>query len=251
MYGEPLEDYKQAPKLKLKDLESVDSKLFTNVSCPSCGTETPADNININDKIAKCGQCNAIFPFQDTVASFQLNKKKKKQEIARPEGIETIQFQDELDITVQQPFPTGSLIFLFPIILFAIIFTFAALITGKVPLALGVFFWLTSIYPLITVLNRSKHKIYLNITSHYLSVKWRPKKMVRDQNYDVQDIEQLYVKFNPMTNHHVLFMIVNTLDGQKHVKLINGVDSLSKAKYLEQEIERHLNIEDREVLEEA
>lgn len=45
-------------------------------------------------------------------------------------------------------------------------------------------------------------------------------------------------------------MIINGADGQKHIVLISKVLSLSKAKHLEQEIEKHLGIIDREVLEE-
>jgi hypothetical protein len=43
-------------------------------------------------------------------------------------------------------------------------------------------------------------------------------------------------------------MIINGLEGQKHEKLIT-VNTLSKAKYLEQEIERYLQIEQRVVPE--
>ena len=45
-------------------------------------------------------------------------------------------------------------------------------------------------------------------------------------------------------------MILNGIEGQKHVPLIPVLGSLSKARYLEQEIEKHLGIIDREVLEE-
>ena len=45
-------------------------------------------------------------------------------------------------------------------------------------------------------------------------------------------------------------MIVNSLEGQKHVDLIHHAGTLSKAKFIEQEIERHLGIIDRKVPEE-
>ena len=45
-------------------------------------------------------------------------------------------------------------------------------------------------------------------------------------------------------------MIVNGLEGQRHIRLIPSLNSLSKARYLEQEIEKYLGIIDREVLEE-
>jgi len=47
-----------------------------------------------------------------------------------------------------------------------------------------------------------------------------------------------------------IFMIVNDVNGQKHVELIKSVNSRTKAKYIEQEIEKHLGIKDRRVLDE-
>ena len=45
-------------------------------------------------------------------------------------------------------------------------------------------------------------------------------------------------------------MIVNDLKGQKHVELIKSVNSRTKAKYIEQEIEKQLGITDRRVPDE-
>ena len=46
-------------------------------------------------------------------------------------------------------------------------------------------------------------------------------------------------------------MLINGLDGQKNIKLIPNLDSKSKALYMEQEIEKHLGIIDRAVVEET
>lgn len=61
------------------------------------------------------------------------------------------------------------------------------------------------------------------------------------------------IKYNPSfhsTNDQsfIQYTEKNGLDGQKHVKLIT-INTISKAKYLEQEIEKYLNIIDREVPE--
>jgi len=45
-----------------------------------------------------------------------------------------------------------------------------------------------------------------------------------------------------------IYVIVNGSNGQKHQKLLS-VNTLTKAKYLEQEIENYLGIKDRKVLE--
>jgi len=62
----------------------------------------PADNININDKIAKCGGCHAVFPFQHEIDKL-LNARKPKQTVLRPDGIDLYAYQNELEIAVKQP----------------------------------------------------------------------------------------------------------------------------------------------------
>ena len=45
-----------------------------------------------------------------------------------------------------------------------------------------------------------------------------------------------------------IYVIINGSNGQQHQKLLS-VNTLTKAKYLEQEIEKYLGIENRKVLE--
>ena len=57
-------EYKDPHKLKLKNLEVEKETDFYTINCPSCEAGIPADNLNINDKIAKCGTCDVVFPFK-------------------------------------------------------------------------------------------------------------------------------------------------------------------------------------------
>ena len=62
-------------------------------------------------------------------------------------------------------------------------------------------------------------------------------------------IDQLYLKpSQEMPGHYNIHMVINGMEGQKHERLMK-VSSLSKAKYLEQEIENYLGIENRAVPE--
>ena len=81
-----------------------------------------------------------------------------------------------------------------------------------------------------------------------MNISWRPKKFIKDQQFNIKDIDQIYTR--SVSGLSSIFMIVNGIDGQKHIKLIQGLDSLSKARFLEQEIERHLGIVDRNIPEE-
>ena len=240
---EPIEKY----KLELKELPKLAVQPYTKITCPSCQKDLPADHLNINDKIAKCGECHVVFPFHETVAQFDINKKKFKQELIQPEGIDISYFRNEMDISIQQSGGWGWVLFF--VVFLAAIMTFV-FFKGKASFWFPAITWLLTLYPLVNLVNQSKHKIFVNIDDYYVTIKWRPKNFMKDRSYNVQEIDQLYVHQVPDTGLYNLFMIVNTPEGQKHVKVIPMVGSLSKARYIEQEIERHLGITDRVVLEE-
>lgn len=233
-------------KLELGALDSEPYSGYKKICCTSCNSEIPADNININDKIAKCNNCNVVFSFQEGISDL-LNQRKIKQEVIRPEGIDIFYFQDDLDITIQQPLTPLEAVGIFLLPFFAFIFTLL-FFKGKITFLFPGIFWMLTLYPVINMLFRSRHKINLSIDDNFLSIKWRPKKFHKDKYYPVQDINQIYTKTE--NGQSSIYMILNGANGQKHVKLIALIDSLSKARYLEQEIEWHLGIEDREVPEE-
>ncbi len=229
-------------KLELKELKKEKSKVFKKLHCPACETPIPADNININDKIAKCGGCDAIFPFHEAVSEFT-SQNTIKQEVIRPEGIDIFHFQDELDITIQQPMVGFDA---FMGMMAAVFFLVLELyfITGSFSFYWVMGFSLFPLYFLYNYMNRAKNKINLSVDDKQLTIKWRPKKFVKDKVFDIHDIDQIYVnKANGVS------MIINGDDGQQHVRLLHPLSTPSKAKYLEQEIEKHLGITDRKVLE--
>jgi len=238
-------------KLKLTTVPVELPKVFKKICCPSCTDEVPADNININDKIAKCNHCDVVFPFHQDITDFQ-DTTKIRQEVIRPEGIDVFHFQDELEISVRQPGTAFVLdylgVTLFP--LFAFLMTMIFFDGGKVALAVPLILWALTGLSSIRLFNRSKYKIHLTIDQQDLHVYWRPKNFHKDKSYAVADIDQVYIKSIDGHNFGV-FMIVNGIDGQKHVTLVQYAGSRSKAQYLEQEIESHLGITDRRVPEET
>lgn len=245
-------EYKEPQKLKLKKINLDTTQDFHKIHCPSCQHEIRAIDLNINDKIAKCGECNVVFSFQETVNQLSVSSKKNTQLIVRPEGIGQFNFKDELGFALQQPYGVIEGIVGMLGILLALLCTVVALKKGGLGPMLGtVFFWGISAYPIYSWITHKKNKIYLNVNQQFLKVEWHPKKMNKDQSYENKNIDQLYIKINPATGLFDLYMIYNGLDGQKHVCLVPSLDSKTKARYLEQEIEKYLGIEDREVLEEV
>jgi hypothetical protein len=230
-------------KLELKQVPLPSLAGTTNINCPSCGQQAQADQININDKIAKCQQCNVVFSFQKEVTHL-LKKDQAKQEVLRPEGIDVFRFKNELDISMGQPITVLEIFAVSLLPLFVSVFT-VLFFKEKIGLVMPVISWLLAFAAIVNFAQHSRHKVLLNISDRFLTIKWRPNKLHKDQYYPVQDIDQVYVK-NEHEQFHI-YLILNGVEGQKHVKLIGGLDNVSKARFLEQEIEWHLGIENRDV----
>lgn len=244
MKNEPLEQY----KMELKEVELDTPSPFKKIGCPSCEADVPADNININDKIAKCSNCHVVFPFEAEISHLTQSQPKIKQEVLRPEGIDMFYYKDELDITIKQPLlvTEGMIAGFVPV--FAFMFIAIYFSKGTIPLAFPLVTSLISIAAWINLFARRNHKIHIAMDDRHLSIIRRPKKFIKDQHYRINDIDQVYIK-GP-TGMTSLYMIVNGNKGQKHVKLISNIDSISKARFIEQEVERHLGIPDRSIPEE-
>ncbi len=246
---EPIEKYKTIEKLELKELHEEDEKVIKNICCPSCNNDIIADHINLQHKIAKCNNCNSIFSIDEDIESLK-NKKEVKQDLLRPEGIDLFHFKNNLDITIDQhihgvdAFGIG----LFPIAavfsVFLYFFSDKVTFSPIIPIVLSVI----GLYYIYKAANYSKNKTYIDINNQFISIKSRPKNFRKDKSFLASDVDQLYLKHAPDGGGFSLQIIVNTLNGQKHEHLCT-VNTISKAKYLEQEIEKYLKIKNRKVAE--
>ena len=236
-------EHKPVEKLSLQPLLPG----YQKIECPACATEISAANLDLPGKVAKCGGCNVVFSIAQKLEALT-TEQKVTQEYLRPEGIDLFHYRGGLDITVQQHLQGLDLagLLLFPFL--AIIFTLVYFLKDA-PLVLPVVTTLLSLYFVYRATYRKNDKTYIDVSDRMLSIKARPRHFKQDKSYSSDEIDQLYIK-NAIdgSGYFTVFMIVNGVEGQKHEKLLT-VNTLSKAKYLEQEIERYLNIPDRMVPE--
>jgi len=241
-------EHEEEYKYKLPQL-GKESNLFKKFHCPSCESELPTSALHIADKIGTCPSCNAVFSIEKELNAVK-SARSPIQEIVRPEGIDLFYFQDELDITLSQSFSAGAVAFAVMFSMLAVMFLGLYSEVGAIILLI---FSLTSFlgffWSIIYAIRSKKHKIHLNIDDRNLTIKWRPKNFVKDKSYLVNEIDQVYVK--TANTHYYLYLIVNGSNGQKHEKVMSLGTSITKAKYLEQEIEHFLGIENRKVLGEV
>jgi len=241
-----MEEFKEKYKKPFYDLDEprVDlPETFTIVSCPNCSTEIPADNLYVENQIGKCKSCAAMFSIEDDIKELRKSSHKIKQNVLRPAGIEMFQFQDQFEISFEPSFSWLEWIVFMLYCMISVI---------GIPMSIK----FSNIYPLasLTILptillyyyvkrRKEKHRVILAIDNQQLSILWRPKKLHQDKAYNIEDIHQLFVK--PRTDMAVwtIFMIVDEGQGQEHIKLASLTNG-PQAKYLEQEIEAYLKIED-------
>ncbi|MEM6963313.1 MAG: hypothetical protein AAF573_01020 [Bacteroidota bacterium] len=251
-----MEEKESLSKLKLKQTERTfpttkPSDKIVPVSCPSCSTSPAIEDVNIHDKIAKCGSCGTVFSFAQEVNHLaQSNNNQAEEEvIVRPVGIEKSYFHDELELTMQQPTGGFWILMIFFMAFFAGLFYLVHLKKG-IPIYWPLGFGSMALLFYYKYLNKNNDKIYTTVDEKYLSIQYRPKYFSKDKLIPAQEIEQLYVK-TLASNYYSLYAIQNTPEGQKHVLLIQYLDSRNKARYMEREIEEYLGIEDKRLPEES
>ena len=246
------------PKYKLKlDLEGVEEHSkgqFAFIDCPSCNSQVSAADMNLNDKIAKCGSCNAVFPIKDQIAGIE-SVAKQGEEIGQPNEVEKFYFGDELDLSVQQgmsPIEAWA-IFLTPL-LGLIAFAFYKKSELPIPIMLPMIFVLIFGLAILSLMNIKKHKTHIRVKSDNITVEHKPKKAQKAKHFDTRDVEQVYVDSytDPMSGAGVfgLQLVIDEGNGKKHVRLHGAIKKLRVAKYMEQEIEKHLGLEDKPMIEE-
>jgi len=243
------QEYKHLEKLDLREIHEEQSQKFEKISCPSCSTHISADNLNLQNKIGKCNNCDVIFSLDKEVEKLKSNNI-VKQHVLRPAGIDLFSFKDDLEITIQRSvsgfdaFAAGFLS------LMTLVFFIAHFDGGNVSIFIPVGLFIAFVYYLYKCFNHSKNKTYLEVNKKELNIKSVPNTFSKDESYVSENIDQVYIrKSATMGGYYDVNLLINDSSGQIHKKLLH-INSLSKAQYLEQEIEKHLGIKDRKVMEE-
>ena len=74
------------------------------LKCPNCGETIPAENINIQEMVALCGECHHVFEFtRGTVA-----RKAKRHAPPRPERVQVCADDDCLELSYRLVFGPGA-----------------------------------------------------------------------------------------------------------------------------------------------
>jgi hypothetical protein len=228
------------------------------LSCPACGTDIRADDVSLENLVAKCASCDEVFGFDDRVDRPRKAKPKGSSPIPLPKGIRVREGVGGLRIT-RRWFTPGILFLLFFCVFWDgfLVFWYTAAFTQNAPLIM-VLFPLIHVavgvgltwFALAWLLNRTVIRVdYDRLTVRHGPIPWPGRRTLR-----AHEISQLYCEEQQKRDRQgdvsrQFRLKAITLEGAK-IELL-ALDTLEQARFMEQEIERFLGIEDRPVKGEA
>lgn len=228
------------------------------LECPECKAKIKYKDINVNKALAKCDSCHTVHSFEKKEASAT----QQKTFVALPEGIRAYDMPDAVDFEVSWKKSSKSLWFFTAFAIFwntiVGIFVIIGFATGEMTVLAFIAFHIivglgVAYYVLALFFNTS----YIGINRYDLTVEHSPIPFPFFKSYEisVQDIEQLHIEryVASKTNgrpDYAFSVFVKTRNKVKPIKLMKGLKTAEQGRYIEQEIESFLGIEDEKVTKE-
>ncbi|MBN1344564.1 MAG: hypothetical protein JXQ73_17875 [Phycisphaerae bacterium] len=223
--------------------------------CKTCGEPIDADDVNIKLAIAKCRSCNAVFGFAEQLAGQEARKaRRNRDDVPMPKAITVDPWGHDLTIT-RRWFSWIHVFLVFFCIAWDsfLVFWYFMAFTEKSPLIFKIFpiFHLATgvgltYFTIAGFLNRT----VIKVASGILSVRHTPLPWPGNHRIETAGLDQIYCteEIRHGEDNASFNYVVNAklTDGRK-VKLLTGLDEPDQALFIEQQIERHLGIEDRPV----
>lgn len=231
------------------------------ITCPTCHRQIPAPDINIQQGIARCGDCQEMFSFLRDVATpvpagnVAVAAVEKREVAQTPPGLTVTHVMNDLVITRRwfTKMAFGLLVFCVIWDGMMVLFITLGLRDGNFPwpillhLAAGIFitYWM-----LTSFVNSTE----ISVNDQTLTVRHFPLPWPGNMSIPVATIDQLYCTHatTQRNSSNSQYFAVNLLqkDG-KAVVLATNIEQPAQARYIEQEIERRLGIVDRPIVGEA
>jgi len=254
-YKDP--EYKQ-PEEQFKALFKGDKKEeVTKLSCPSCGSGIPADNMNLDKAVAKCGSCDGLFSFEATLMEVKKKVKTKEEFHQIPDGIEFAQFSDGIDMRVKLKTSGSPLWMVALLIIFfvgLILFWIGVSSSGDPPPLLGhMFLGMLGVGSFIGIFDywmQWKNYTHVAVDDHQLIVEYPG--MKGNFKLEVDRTEKVYIKEGEVTaadgtTKKKVYNLFVKDDNGLETQLFKNVIYEKQVKFIEQEINNYLEERKRQV----
>ena len=223
---------------------------FMDIHCKRCNEPIPAENVHLDNHMAKCSHCDAVFDFRDQVTRVEAHQRSVLQ---APKGIELQTTMDGLEI-VRRWFSKktiGLLIFClfwdgFMVVWFGIAISqkqWAMAAFGSIHGAVGLGL---SYLCVAGFVNRT----YIKISFKDISISHRPLPWFGGKSVPLGEVKQIFTKekIHRNKNGTSYSYEVHFQDHERNeTKMVSGLENPEQALYIEQEIEATMGIKDAPV----
>lgn len=215
--------------------------------CPYCTHDIPATDVNLERMVAKCAACSAVFSFEGQLADVPLAR--RQLELPLPKGMAVEHQGYELAITRRWLsaqfyflvffclFWDGFLCVWYSIALSQRAWSMAAFALLHTAVGLGLTY-----YTLAGFLNST----LIRVSPSQIGVAHRPLPWWGRRQIDSSAIAQIFCKerITRGKTTTITYEVLAATHAGAQEKLVGGLPNSDQALYLEQEIERFLNIKD-------
>ncbi|MCK4658525.1 MAG: hypothetical protein KAV82_03295 [Phycisphaerae bacterium] len=223
--------------------------------CKHCGAEVPAEDVNLNNAIAKCRACNAVFSFAEDVGLDEGNVKtpgrgrhRERAEVPMPDKITVENWGGNLKFTRRWFSPVFIFLVFFCVLWDGFLVVWYSMAFGEDgPLIVKVFpiFHVAvgiglTYFTVAGFVNRT----IIEVGGGMLRIQHAPMPWPGNRTINTVDLGQLYC-----TEHihrgkhgavHRSYRLNAALKDGKKFKLLSGLSEPDQVLYLEQEIEKRL-----------
>ena len=224
--------------------------------CPKCANEIATKNVNIQNCVAKCEQCDSLFAFNTATVSFSssiVEDTATRKVVKRPEGVNVYQNEEGLDITWREQSQWAWLVIAgggvmaglcLTLPFLGIPMTAGIMIVYMLPLflvAAGIVYWG------VASLANTNHLI---VADKQIQIKHVPLRLFPTKTTTYSRISQFYSGvFYHRRYHTIAYYGVNIVTNRgEHKRFLEYLPSAEIALFIEQELETFLGIQDRPVL---
>ena len=222
------------------------------LNCPECNEGIDYQDINIFKAMAKCRNCGTVFDFEKK----DVNVVYPKEKVQLPDSMEAYYMISGFDLEISWRKSSSNFkFFLFFTIFwngFISVFLVIALASGSygflLPMGFHIVVGVGLVYYLAAVL---LNKTYIGVSQWSLTVEHKPLPMpfYRTKDIPSKSIEQVYVERYEASRtngrpDYAFAVLVKQEGMEKPIKIMRGLKTMEQGRFIEQEIEKFLHIED-------
>lgn len=219
------------------------------ITCKNCGAAIPAQDIELDTMLAKCTHCDTVFTFKNDLQ--QLTYHERKQEVLLPQKFNVDKTYSELGISYSWFSPVIIFLAFFCFFWDGFLFVWYAIAFSQKEWFMALFATLHTLvgigltyYVIACFFNRTRIMVMFD----KLIIQHGPVPLKKNHTIESKDIKQLYCKKEDTRGSRgrssTTYEVHAELTSGEHIKLLDGLERFEEARYIEQEIEKFLKIED-------